>query len=826
MNIDLKNIFNKSKDNRGSMQSDRSKKKITTPRWLVNLILLAGLIAFLIGVLILSKYSQIQSAYSGLERSAQVVLQDSETVVRQLEQVLRSSEVLYAGREHAQNKIIYGELVSTLKELDTNIVDARTYPQDLLKLSLGNLGGSIYSQSYVLYDMLLEAQKNGMSAIQLMHDDGRNLLVGVRRLRDDQGDDGFLLISWKADLLFDALASHGEQEGFLSLQQAAGASHFANLESIGTAPEGWTGAKRAKVLNSLFYVSWSQPPHNRVINSKNGYLFIILGLLTFVIGWLRRSSIAEGFEPEAVLISDEPELDASALDAKEERRQADEMAEFNARQLHIETPQPGAELEPDLPEPVVPEEPELIPEVTEPAARVKPEASIFKAYDIRGIINETLTTDGAWFIGRAVGTLAVRRGADPVVIARDGRVSGPALIKSLKKGLLSTGCDVIEIGMVPTGVLYFAAADFGSGSGVMVTGSHNPPEYNGLKMVLGGVTLSNQEIQNLYKMIQEDDFEDGVGVTRTEGVLSKYQERISNDIRLSRPLKIVADCGNGVGGVNAVSVLQSIGADVAALYDDVDGSFPNHHPDPSEPENLQDLIQAVKHTKADLGVAFDGDADRLGVVTPSGEIIYPDRLMILFVRDILTRNPGATIIYDVKCSRHLPEAIREAGGVPLMWKTGHSLIKNKMPEMKSPFAGEMSGHFFFKERWYGVDDGIYAACRLLEILAWKPESPGEVLEALPKGVSTPELKIKMKEGENHDFIDLVQDHARFDNAEVNTIDGLRVDFEDGWGLVRASNTTPVLVLRFDADNEEALARIKNCFRDLLLSLRPDLTLPF
>ena len=825
--MDFKAILNQLKDGWLELRHGKTdKKKATIPRWVVNLILLVGLAIFIIGVLVLSQHSQTQSAYEKLGRAAQAVLADSNKVISRLESVLRSNEILEAGRKHVQNKIIYGELVSSLKSIDDQIVDARTFAPDLLAISLEHLGGSIYPQKYVLYDMLLEAQEKGASAIQLMNDDGRQLLVGVHSLRNDQVDIGYILVSWKADLLLETLSSQGEQEGFLGLQQAAGASAFATLKSIGIAPEGWTGAKRSQIRQSLFYVSWSQPPFNRLINSKNGFLFIALGLLTFVIGWLQRSSIAAPFEPEPVLISDTPELDVSVLNKQDAKRQAEEMAEFNARQLHLETPQPGTELEPTPAEEAIPEPIELIPEIQETTELVKPEASIFKAYDIRGIINKTLTTDGAWFIGRAVGTLAVRRGHDPVVIARDGRVSGPALLKALKKGLLSTGCDVIEIGMVPTGVLYYAAAEFGSGSGVMVTGSHNPPEYNGLKMVVGGLTLSNEEIQGLYKMIQVDDFEDGVGVTRTEEVLSRYQERISNDIRLSRPLKIVADCGNGVGGVNAISVLQSIGAEVAALYEDVDGSFPNHHPDPSEPENLKDLIQAVQHTKADLGVAFDGDADRLGVITPSGEIIYADRLMILFVRDILSRHPGATIIYDVKCSRHLPAAIREAGGVPLMWKTGHSLIKNKMPEMKSPFAGEMSGHFFFKERWYGVDDGIYSACRLLEILAWNSQAPGAVLEALPKDISTPELKIQMQEGENHDFISTLQDLAHFDNAEVNTIDGLRVDFDNGWGLVRASNTTPVLVLRFEADTEEALQRIQNCFRDLLLSIQPDLSLPF
>ncbi|MCF6224963.1 MAG: phosphomannomutase/phosphoglucomutase [Xanthomonadales bacterium] len=802
------------------------------PRWLAYVFFGLGLLLLLLGGLVYYQSMVIESEHRALVRAAEGVHKDSETTVRRLQSILRSPSAIESARARVNKEIDYRTLLTALRETDKSIVDVRTFDADLLEKPVKSLANSIYPQEYVIYDMLLEADNSGTAAIQVLQDDGRNLVVGVTKLKDEKGDIGYLLVSWKAEEFFERIDAVGTVKGFLSLQQSAGASHFVSLESIGRAPEGWVGADRKAVRGSLFYISWSQPPLPGLESSKNAKLLLLLGLLIFVIGWLRKPEARVIDESTPELVADTKKQNELVLPDTEKQREAEEMASFNSQQLDVENPAPGAESEPEL-EP----EPELYQELHQPTPvakipevelhqRVKPVASIFKAYDIRGIVNETLTEDAAWFIGRAVGTVAVRREAGPVVVARDGRISGPVLTKALKRGMLSTGCDVIEIGMVPTGVLYYAAAEFGSGSGVMVTGSHNPPEYNGLKMVIGGVTLASEEIQNLYRMIAEDDFDDGVGVTRTEGVLSHYQERISTDIQLARPLKIVADCGNGVGGVNAVSVLQSIGAEVAALYDDVDGTFPNHHPDPSVPENLEDLIKAVKGTNADLGVAFDGDADRLGVVTPSGEIIYSDRLMILFVQDILSRNPGATIIYDVKCSRHLTDAIREAGGVPLMWKTGHSFIKNKMREMKSPFAGEMSGHFFFKERWYGVDDGIYAACRLLEILAWKNESPEEVLSALPHGVSTPELKVEMAEGENHTFVDLLQDRAHFDDAEINTIDGLRVDFDDGWGLVRASNTTPILVLRFDADTEEALHRIQNAFRDLIMSLRPDLELPF
>lgn len=801
------------------------------PLWLAYLLLGFGIFLLLMGALVYFQSSSIESEYRALTRTAQGIHKQTETTIRRMQSILRSPSAIESGRAHVQKKIDYRELLAALRETDGSITDVRTFDADLLNKSIDSLSSAIYPQQYVLYDMLLAADNSGTAAIQMMQDDGRNLVVGVTKLKDKEGDVGYLLISWKAEELFERLASVGKVKGFLSLQQSAGATHFTSMKSIGHAPEGWVGAERLQVRGSLFYVSWSQPPLAGMKSSKNALLLMVLGLLVFVIGWVRKPATGVASGQESVLRADSERLEADAANLSEKQRDAEEMAAFNTRQLSLDTPVPGEEVEPELKstlekETLVTELLNKIPEIKQQRERIKPVASIFKAYDIRGIVNQTLTEDAAWYIGRAVGTVAFRRSAGPVVVARDGRVSGPALIKALKQGILSTGCDVIEIGMVPTGVLYFAAAEFKSGSGVMVTGSHNPPEYNGLKMVVGGVTLASDEIQDLYRMICDDDFEEGVGVTRTEGVLSRYQERISSDIQLARPLKIVADCGNGVGGVNAISVLQSIGAEVSALYDDVDGSFPNHHPDPSVPENLEDLIKAVQGTNADLGVAFDGDADRLGVVLPSGEIIYSDRLMILFVRDILSRNPGATIIYDVKCSRHLTEAIREAGGVPLMWKTGHSLIKNKMPEMKSPFAGEMSGHFFFKERWYGVDDGIYSACRLLEILAWKVDTPQEVLAALPHGISTPELKVEMEEGENHAFVDILQDRAHFDNAEINTIDGLRVDFADGWGLVRASNTTPILVMRFDADTEEALLRIQNAFRDLLMSLRPDLDLPF
>jgi phosphomannomutase/phosphoglucomutase len=453
-------------------------------------------------------------------------------------------------------------------------------------------------------------------------------------------------------------------------------------------------------------------------------------------------------------------------------------------------------------------------------------AGIFRAYDIRGVIDKTLDSGVANNVGQAVGTLALERDSGPVVVARDGRLSGPYLMQGMIEGILSTGCDVLDIGAVPTGVLYYAAHEMAAGSGVMITGSHNPPDYNGFKIMIAGDTLHGEAISKIFQRIKAQDLLSGEGSVTRRNVVPDYIKRIADDITVERELKIVIDCGNGIGGVCAAETLRAIGVEVLPLFDEVDGTFPNHHPDPSDPENLVDLIESVRLMDADLGLALDGDADRLGVVTLAGNIIFPDRVMMLLALDVLDRNPGATIIYDVKCTNHLPDVIREAGGNPVMYKTGHSLIKAKMKEIGAPFAGEMSGHFFFGERWYGVDDAIYAAARLLEILGSTETPPEAILNALPTSFSTPELKVHMQEGENHDFVRKFKESAQFDGARISTIDGLRADFNDCWGLVRASNTTPILVVRFDAETEEALAGIKENFRSQMLEINPGLELPF
>lgn len=451
---------------------------------------------------------------------------------------------------------------------------------------------------------------------------------------------------------------------------------------------------------------------------------------------------------------------------------------------------------------------------------------IFKAYDIRGIVGQSLTPEIVESIGRAIGSEAQVRDQTKVVIGRDGRLSGPELSQALARGVMATGTDVIDIGVAPTPVVYFATHHLKTKSGVAVTGSHNPPNYNGLKMVLGGQTLAGEAIQALRQRIQSADFIAGKGILVEQEVIQAYIHRIKTDIELDRSLRIVVDCGNGVGGAVAPQLYQALGCEVTTLYCEVDGRFPNHHPDPSQPENLQELIATVQQEQADVGLAFDGDADRLGVITPRGEIVWPDRQMVLYARDVLSRQPGAEIIYDVKCSRNLPAAIEQAGGKATMWKTGHSFIKAKLKDSGAALAGEMSGHFFFKERWYGFDDGLYAGARLLELLAKDSRSPQEMFSALPDAINTPELRLEMEEGEHFALMHELIDNANFADARVSQIDGLRVDFDDGFGLVRASNTTPILVLRFEGDDHAALERIQDRFRSLFQRTRPGLTLPF
>ncbi len=454
--------------------------------------------------------------------------------------------------------------------------------------------------------------------------------------------------------------------------------------------------------------------------------------------------------------------------------------------------------------------------------------SVFKAYDIRGVVGKTIDETFAEHLGRAFGSEAVAAGEKAVAVGRDGRLSGPGLAAALIRGLASTGLDVVDLGPVTTPMLYYVAATrakHGCTSGIQVTGSHNPKDYNGFKMVMSGRAIYGDDIQKLRRRIEAEDYLKRPGRSAKMDVVPEYAARIVRDCRLARPMKIVVDSGNGIPGASAPAILKALGCEVVDLYSKVDGDFPNHHPDPSKPENLADLIKVVHATGAEIGLAFDGDGDRLGVVTKGGNIIYPDRQVMLFARDILSRHKGAPIIFDVKCSQRVPVAIREAGGVPVLWKTGHSLIKAKLKEMKAPFAGEMSGHLFFGERWYGFDDAMYTAGRLLEILS-RQADPSAFLDALPTSFSTPELNVPCAEGEHHKVVAellarVADGRLAFDGGEVGTVDGLRVDYADGFGLIRGSNTTPVLVLRFEGHTEAALHRIETVFMAALRSVKPD-----
>jgi len=452
--------------------------------------------------------------------------------------------------------------------------------------------------------------------------------------------------------------------------------------------------------------------------------------------------------------------------------------------------------------------------------------SIFRAYDIRGIVDETLTEYGVLLIGQSIATEALNAGQESIVIARDGRLHSKRLSDALARGIQLTGCDVVDIGQVPTPVLYFATHELDTQSGVMITGSHNPKEYNGLKIVIAGETLSGDAIQGLYKRIETASFSSGKGSYQEKMILPEYVGAIREDVRLGRLMKVVVDCGNGVAGEAAPMLLSTLGCDVVPLYCDIDGEFPNHHPDPSKPENLQDLINKVRDEGAELGLAFDGDGDRLGVVDSNGNVIWPDRQMMLYAIDVLSRQAGADILYDVKCTRNLAKVIVKHGGKPVMSKTGHSLIKAKMKETNAELAGEMSGHIFFKERWYGFDDALYTAARLLEILTAEFRETAEIFAELPDSVNTPELTVNLQEGENFTFVEKLQEIANFGDAKIITIDGIRVEYQDGWGLVRASNTTPSLVLRFEAEDEQALARIKAVFKEQVRLVNKDIDLPF
>lgn len=452
---------------------------------------------------------------------------------------------------------------------------------------------------------------------------------------------------------------------------------------------------------------------------------------------------------------------------------------------------------------------------------------IFRAYDIRGVYPDALSEEALVLIGKALGSLLQEKGEKKVLLARDGRLSGPVLFDALIDGLTQTGTDVVSIGVVPTPLLYFATKEVGITSGLMLTGSHNPSQYNGVKSVIAGQSLFGDDVAALFDRIQAGHFVEGKGsVSELTDIIEKYIARVASDVKLARPLKVAIDCGNGVAGNVAPALFEALGCDVIPLYCDVDGAFPNHHPDPSKAENLKDLVDAVLKNKADIGLAFDGDGDRLGVITSRGDAVWPDRQLILLGQDVLTREPGAKVIYDVKCTKHLKTSIEAAGGEALMSRTGHSYVKAMLNETGAALAGEMSGHIFFKERWYGFDDGLYTGARMLEVISKDERDSATIFDGVPDSMNTPELQLHIDEDKKFSFMNVLLETASFDSGDVCTIDGLRVDFDDGWGLVRASNTTPCIVMRFEADDENSLARIQAAFRTQLLAIDKGLELPF
>lgn len=690
-----------------------------------------------------------------------------------------------------------------LRVLLPDIERVRFFTSSLDEVIAGNLAKLGYSQAAAL--MLTQALEKPAPA---RADIEQGLAVGLvlaMPVHDQGVIVGYVLARWPWQPVLDALQARDVAPARMDLRQGDGHNGIriasAGAEARGSDSDAGVpivGARmRIGVAAPGYFVVMPRQPLNLMLIALG---FVVAGLLALwlrhignerALGMLRRRRTPDG---------------ESQLTLDEVLRNEEASGENQAEKLDA----PKAEAKSAEPPPIA----------------IDP--GIFRAYDIRGVVGKTLDAGVARLIGQAIGSEAQQRNLADIVVGRDGRTSSPEMAEALIAGLRASGIDVIDIGAVPTPVTYFASRQFGSGSGVSVTGSHNPSDHNGFKIVLGDETLAEDAIHSLYTRISENDLRKGNGGLQVTDATSEYIGRISEDILVSRKLKVVVDCGNGIAGNFAPGVLSAVGCEVEPLYCEVDGTFPNHHPDPSDPDNLKDLILAVGKMGADLGLAFDGDGDRLGVVTPKGEIIFPDRLLMLFAADLLERNPGATIIYDVKCSNRLQPLILANGGSPLMWKTGHSLIKAKMRETEALLAGEMSGHFFFKERWYGFDDGIYAAARLVEILAGDVgnRSPQEIFDSLPKDVSTPELKLPVPEGSGHAFVESFVAKAKFDRAHLTTIDGLRADWPDGFGLVRASNTTSVLVLRFAADNRAALERIQEAFRSQLLALDAELELPF
>jgi phosphomannomutase len=747
--------------------------------------------------------------------------------VQSVKRLLTNEQVQSLALRALENPQTIDDLFAYVNGRMKQILEVRVYPQDLSGIDPESLGPN----GYAVFDMLLSAVEGNKGLLQIHYVLQPPVMLDAVPIRSGEEVRGIIVASMIPEVILSAFQPRYSALGFIRLSQYNGAQNQSILREMGDGSLLGDVPERILVPGTLLRIEYPLRQYIGLVSTQWLVLMLLAGLAcqgVAILFWrgnrkwalMRQIEAAERKHQQATEVPEIGATTAPLRAAAAEDGEAGNAGDVGdpAPSQELAAEPPPLRLKYNIPEKHRMQESEHAPVELLPG--------IFRAYDIRGVINQTLDSGVARKVGQAIGTIALEQDAGPVVVARDGRLSGPYLMQGMIDGILSTGSDVLDIGAVPTGVLYFAAHEIAAGSGVMITGSHNPPDYNGFKIMIGSDTLHGEAIADLYRRITEGRLQSGQGELSRRNVVPDYIEKIAGDIQVERPLKVVIDCGNGIGGVCAADTLRAIGVEVLPLFDEVDGTFPNHHPDPSEPGNLQDLIESVRLMDADLGLALDGDADRLGVVTLAGDIIFPDRIMMLLAMDVLDRVPGATIIYDVKCTGHLPKVIREAGGVPMMYKTGHSLIKAKMKEVGSPFAGEMSGHFFFKERWYGVDDGIYSAARLLEILGSTETPPEAILNALPTSHSTPELKVQMQEGENHQFIEQFKSAARFEAAEISTIDGLRADFPDGWGLVRASNTTPILVVRFDAETEQALGRIKETFREQMLQLRPDLELPF
>ncbi len=708
-----------------------------------------------------------------------------------IEETINSSLLDYNPNDSSQ-------LINSIKQKLPNAIRVLVSESPLEEIKPSEFPGINFATLF----MLKSAQNLNKNPVPEIHLFGhKDQYINYTHILDNEKN-RFLIISLPTNEVLKSLDISNIQDGGIILTQNAGKFSLVQLKSWGNYLIGNNAVQyKVNIPDSYFSVEYSyQPP-----------FYLLRGMTTL-------SALVGMFSSMLLFIA----VMLSVLKKSKEVKLQKEKDSKNTY-VHIEAGAKSQTSDPSLEQQQTGDKNILENNMADENSI---DESIFRAYDIRGIVDESLTVDAVRLIGQAIGTENIKRGKNEIVVARDGRLSGEKLLKALVEGLNNSGCNVINIGAVPTGVLYFATHHLGTGSGVMLTGSHNPPNYNGLKIMLNGETLAGKLIKNLYKAIIHEELDSGSGTEQTMDIVDDYVDYISSDIQLEDELKVVVDCGNGIGGDIGPMVLEEIGCEVIRLHCEIDGSFPNHHPDPSVPENLQDLMAAVKETDADIGIAFDGDADRLGVVTKDGQIIYPDRLLMLFAKDVLTRQPGASIIFDVKCTGHLPKEIVKHGGLPIIWKTGHSFIKAKIKETKAALAGEMSGHFFFNERWFGFDDGIYAAARLLEILDTENRPAIEVFEELPNSISTPELKCHTKEGENYAFMEKFQKVAKFPDAHLTTIDGIRADFANGWGLIRCSNTTPCLVLRFDADTQEDLDVIKEEFREQILAVDDSLKLPF